>query len=368
MSENINAGVNALFIVRRDDLTQSQFLNTELKPLEAGQVLLKLEKFGLTSNNVTYAALSKVMPYFKFFPIPDKDYAAEWGNLPVWGVGSVVESKSDELAVGARIFGYFPAANYFTLTPVDVSPARFRLDRPDFPAEYGLYSAYNILAHDPFNLPNQEDALVVFRPLFITGLLLADYLAAQDFRQAETVIISSASSKTSYGLAAALRSTGGCQVVGLASARNKAFAEALQVYDKVLTYDEIQDISPSNAVFVDVAGNLEVRNQLLSRLGSHLKLILLVGMTHLQAGSFGRPATGDVPSEVFFAPGWMAQRRKDLGDGFFKQLVTGWRSQMTNIEQHFELVAVNGQTALQQAYLDLTSGQSNPAAAYVVSL
>ena len=46
------------FIVALDDLRQTKFIATPLEQLETGEVLLKIDRFALTANNITYAELN----------------------------------------------------------------------------------------------------------------------------------------------------------------------------------------------------------------------------------------------------------------------------------------------------------------------
>ncbi|MFT5617257.1 MAG: hypothetical protein ACI85I_000473, partial [Arenicella sp.] len=38
------------------------------KPLSEGQILVRIDKLALTSNNITYAILGKPYKYWEFFP------------------------------------------------------------------------------------------------------------------------------------------------------------------------------------------------------------------------------------------------------------------------------------------------------------
>ena len=64
-------------------------------------------------------------------------------------------------------------------------------------------------------------------------------------------MLSSASSKTAYGLAHLLHTRGnGIKVIGLTSAGNTAFVKSLGCYDEVVTYDSV------NALPADSAGRV----------------------------------------------------------------------------------------------------------------
>ena len=67
-----------------------------------GEALLRIESFGLTSNNVSYAVFGEAMNYWDFFPASEP----EWGRLNVWGYAHVADSRHPELEEGVRVYGY----------------------------------------------------------------------------------------------------------------------------------------------------------------------------------------------------------------------------------------------------------------------
>ena len=75
-----------------------------------GAVELHVDRFGFTTNNVTYGLWGDVFSYWKFFPAPDG-----WGQIPVWGFGEVTSSGVDGIAVGERFYGYFAMSDAVSL-------------------------------------------------------------------------------------------------------------------------------------------------------------------------------------------------------------------------------------------------------------
>ncbi len=354
---------NPTFVVHHEQSLKHEVQQLPARAPNPGEIRLRIDKFGLTSNNVTYAALGHAFQYFKFFPV-----AGPWSALPIWGLATIKESRVPELRAGARAYGYFPAARETVLQVGGASELGFRVDRPELPPTHALYGQYTLLDRDPLVVPGQEDLMMVMRPLFMTGLLLADYLDVSQRMGAQTVLISSAASKTSYGLASALQAAGKGQVIGLASARSAATARALGVYDRVVGYEEIAGLDPElSSVYVDVAGSAPVRKALVQQLGTSLRGIIAVGLTHWNEGAFGSKDTS-VPVETFFAPGWGARRQKELGAAFFAQLRAGWLAQMESAQRHFKLVHKAGAQALSEAFDTLVQGRANPDEAWVHTL
>ena len=93
-------------MVPKDRLAQTCLRSRPLAPLAAGQVRLAVESFALTTNNITYAKFCDAMHYWQFFPTGDDG----WGCIPVWGFARVVESQCEGVAVGEKLYGYFPMA------------------------------------------------------------------------------------------------------------------------------------------------------------------------------------------------------------------------------------------------------------------
>ena len=95
------------FIVRRDRLNEHCIATTPRGPLAPGDAELRVDLFGLSSNNVMYALRGDSLMYWKFFP----ETRPGWGKVPVWGFGTVVRSAVDDLSVGERFYGYFPMSS-----------------------------------------------------------------------------------------------------------------------------------------------------------------------------------------------------------------------------------------------------------------
>ncbi|MDX6599638.1 MAG: hypothetical protein QOE87_3525, partial [Gaiellales bacterium] len=78
------------FLVKRDDLHGCRIVETEPPALEDGQALLRVDSFGLTANNVTYAVFGDAMSYWSFFPAEEG-----WGRVPMWGFAEVEASEAE---------------------------------------------------------------------------------------------------------------------------------------------------------------------------------------------------------------------------------------------------------------------------------
>ena len=54
--------------VRKDDLHEMRVTDQAVPELAAGEVLLRIERFALSANNVTYARLGDSAGYWQFYP------------------------------------------------------------------------------------------------------------------------------------------------------------------------------------------------------------------------------------------------------------------------------------------------------------
>jgi Protein of unknown function (DUF2855) len=363
---------NLELLVRQDDPREFRIAGSpapEASALDEGELLVRIEKFGLSANNVTYAVLGKsaLIDYFDFFPTGEE----QWGKVPVWGMAVITASRHPELKPGERMYGYFPLARYTRLRPARSTPLGFEVDRGGLPA---AYNQYTVTRSDPFYVAGHEEAMIVFRPLVLTGILLDDFIAeGNDYFGARSIVIASASSKTSFGLAFMLaRRHGDRAIIGLTSARNAAFVNGLGLYSQVLTYEDIgtlpQDVP---TVFVDVAGDAGVRTALRTRLGPQLATTITVGLSHWDkaGGPLTTEASSGDPTIFFFAPGWLEQRRADWGSAVLGQKIVGaWHEFMGRASAWTRIVRAEGKDAVASVYADMVGGRCGPGDAHVLSL
>src|SRR3982074_1571524 len=249
------------FVVARNDLQQCKIIETLLPdaaslPDEA--LLVKVTRFALTANNITYAVLGDQLKYWQLFPAP-KDF----GNIPVWGFGEVIASKHPNVAAGETLFGYFPMATHLVIEAADVTKRSLRDGAAHRQGVAPVYNAYARISGDPAFMGKQGDYQALLRPLFMLSFLVDDFLAENEFYGVRRVMLSSASSKTAFGLAHLLHGRDGIKVVGLTSASNAPFVKSLGCYDEVVTYDAVTSMPADSPVaYVDMAGNSELREKL----------------------------------------------------------------------------------------------------------
>ena len=141
------------------------------KPLGCppNHVLIKIDRFGFSANNITYQALGEhphfrwiFLPhsvkkkesrfadnnrwlgigfrYYEFHPAPECEASSvspkTHGLIPVWGFGTISKSSHPKIQVGELVYGYFAPTRYLlvSLSPSDVNEFSFYVSRPHLPA------------------------------------------------------------------------------------------------------------------------------------------------------------------------------------------------------------------------------------------
>ena len=355
------------FQVRRDDFATHRIVDAPQATLEDGQVRVAVERFAYTANNVTYAAAGDTLGYWQFFP-PADDTDDTWGMTPVWGFATVSESRHADVPVGERLFGYWPPAHQWVLQPERISAQRLFDGAPHRAKLPPTYNAYSRVAAEPGYDAAMDAYRMLLWPLYVTSFCLCDALESADYYSAEQVVILSASSKTSIGLAQGLAAADTSPaVVGVTSQRNTQFVDELGVYASVLSYDAVDQLDTSKAtVIVDMSGNSALLSSLIERLGDALKQCVLVGMTHWEAAG-GQGVAADPRSNFFFAPSHIQKRIADWGaDGFASKSQAFLAAGVKQSAAWLELTAVDGLAALAAKYPAICNGTVPPQQGLIV--
>lgn len=372
------------FQVRKTALNTTRTVTVADTPLAEGQVLVRIDRFAYTANNITYAAFGEAMQYWQFFPAAAQaEGDAGWGVIPVWGFGTVVQSRCEGVAEGERLYGYWPMASHATLTPGHISASGFVDAAPHRAALHGVYNRYARCSADPYYTPADEAAQALLRPLFMTAFLIDDFLADNAFFGATpmaasegaaraTLLVSSASSKTACATALHLSQRAEVDVVGLTAPGKVDYCQSLGIYKRVLTYEQIDAVDAHTpCIYVDFAGNSSLRRAIHQRF-QHLAYDCSIGGTHVDQLGNARDLPGPRPV-LFFAPAQAKKRSADWGaDGFGQRLLAGWRSYMQRVadprtpwlvvQEHAGIDAVRAAHAL------VLSGQSDPRLGHMLSL
>jgi hypothetical protein len=358
-------GASAMdFVVKRDALHECRTVDSAAIELQPGQALLSISAFGLTSNNITYGVLGEGMSYWNFFPSE-----GGWGRIPVWGFADVTATRHDALDEGTRVFGYLPPSEHLVVTPDRVDTRGFRdaaLHRSSLPAAYNRYVRVD---SDPLYDARYEDQQMLLQPLFFTAYLIDDFLNDHELFGARVVVLSSASSKTALATAFLLAGGEGVDVIGLTSPKSVGFVEGLGVYDRVIPYDSVGSLPSSPTVYVDMAGDADLRSAIHHHFGDSLVHSSAVGATHWdQMGGAPGALPGPRPT-LFFAPERVVKRSREWGaQGLNTRIADAWRPYVQWAKGWLKVVHGHRAQDVEQAYLELLEGRTNPAIGHVLTM
>jgi Protein of unknown function (DUF2855) len=358
--------------IDRDDIRGAQLHRLDLPALAEGQVEVAITSYAMTANNITYAALGKPIGlfgnhqgYWDFFSAPGAP-----GTLPVWGFATVTASQADGIAVGEDFYGYFPMASHAVLTVGKAGPNGFTdvtPHRTTLPPIYNQYQRVSALAD---YRAADRDLWPIFRPLFLTGWMIADQLEEESDYGATQILVASASSKTAIclGHAYARRSGPRAQTIGLTSAANVAELAQRGIYDAVMAYDDIAMLDPAvTSVLVDIAGSDAVTSAVHQHFGAALKASIIVGKSHWDASADQSPLPG-APRQGFFAPARSQKRIADWGPaGFGTRLADAWLGFMAVAPSLCTPDHRRGGDAALAAYRDMLAGTADPAKGLLVT-
>ena len=355
------------FLVDRNDYRTTRVIEFAPASLDEGEVRLRVDTFGFTANNITYAAAGDMIGYWTFFPAPELGDDVNWGRVPVWGFADVVESRCDGVSEGERLFGYLPMSTELVILPTQVSTGSLTDGAEHRAVLPAVYNNYERCSGTHGYRADLEAEQMLYRPLFFTSFLIDDFLADNDLFGAPTVVLSSASSKTAFGTAHLLGRREGVTVVGLTSPGNVGFVEGLGCYDQVVTYDEIASLPPGPAVFVDMSGNAAVVRAVHEHYGDDLRHSAIVGITQWEdrLGSVD-PMPGPAQT-MFFAPSQIEKRRDDWGPGVIEaKLGEAWGPFIEQVSGWIEIQHGTGADAVGDVYVELLENRTRPDTAHVL--
>jgi hypothetical protein len=356
------------FIVARNDLEQCRLVETQWPDtvaLPQDMLLVKVDRFAFTANNITYAMTGEELKYWQLFPALEG-----FGNIPVWGYGDVIASKHPGIGKGERLFGYFPMATHLLIEAGDVSKHGLRDVAAHRQGIAPVYNAYARVGSDLAFTRHAGDHQALLRPLFMLSFLVDDFLAENDFFGAKRVMLSSASSKTAIGLAHLLHSQRkDIRVIGLTSAVNAGFVASIGCYHEVVTYDRVTSIPANGPVaLVDMAGNSDLRARLHRHFGEQMKYSGRIGLTHRDAPKSEPELPGAKPT-WFFAPDQIRKRAREWGPGGVNaRLSAAWTHFVPTLDHWLTVVESRGPDAVKRVYLDTLHGRIPPDQGHMLSL
>lgn len=346
--------------VDRADHGATRVVTDRLGPPAAGEVLLAVEHLALTANTVTYAVTGDSLDYWSFHPAA----ADGWGRVPAMGHARVVASGVDGIEVGTRTYGWYPLASHVVVAAnatgggfVDVGEHR--------DGHALIYRTHAATDRDPLHRDGTEHRDALLRGLFLTGYLADDALA-EHHPEVVTTVVTSASAKTSIGIAQQRAERPG-RLVGVTSAGNRQFVAGLGLYDDVTTYDRAGEVTTDGpAAVVDVAGNRGVLAALHRALADDLVHSMAIGRSHWNAS---RDVEVPDPRPVFFfAPSQAARRTEQWGAAELgRRMAAGLHRFIDHSADWLEVEHHTGTEQAVAAYQQVRAG-ADPRVGHVVTI
>jgi hypothetical protein len=158
------------------------------------------------------------------------------------------------------------------------------------------------------------------------------------------------------------------KIVGLTSAGNKSFVEGLGACDDVLTYEEIDHLTQVPSVYVDMAGNGDVKAALHHHLTDNMKHSAAVGISHWDKFNPKQALPGAKP-QFFFAPAQIAKRREEWGPGVIEGNISDAIKRIaSNASDWLDIKVHQGIAEAPGVYASLVGGTANPRDGHVIQM
>lgn len=363
------------FEVAKTDLKNTRIVTVDLEdPLAENEVLLKVDKFALTANNISYGVAGHALGYWRFFPTSNETEQKQWGRLPVMGFADVVSSNCDSIEVGERVWGFMPMASHVKILAGRLSKTGFSDVSLYREGLAPLYSAFERVNTNPFYQTKNEDYDILLRGLFTTSWLVDDFMFDNNYFNAKQYLITSASSKTSIALAFAIQQRGERPAIGVTSKANKDFVESLGCYQQVVSYDDISSLDASVAsILVDMAGGKTTLSTIHHHFMHQLCYSCRIGATqHNDIDINDTLLFDNLPGakpEFFFAPTQLKKRMVDWGAA--ETMTQMSRSLLSYIEFCRSIISIAHTTNVNQVervYQQVLAGTADASVGQVISL
>ena len=352
----------------------SDLHHTEVRPLALsddatppeGSVLLAVQRFGLSTNNISYALFGDALGYWSFFPTVDGR-----GNLPGWGHARVLASGHPDVEVGCELYGLMPMATHLLVAPSAVDRRGFTDISPHRAQRAEVYNRYLDRSTDPLGSgsPN-PDLEALLRPLFTNAFLLEAGLAMDSYHGADAVVITSASSRTALGAAQLIASRDRRPaLVGLTRSDHVADVVDFGCFDRVLPYEEASSLPIGPTALIDLSGDGAVVAAVHRRLGASLVHSSIVGATHRFAEPVDTAALPGAPRTFFIAPEVSSALSASVGDAAVESaLGAAWRAFATQMHTWLRIRRGVGPIEVQSAYRQLLEGSASPRDGIVLTM
>jgi len=272
------------------ELLQTKHENTTTPPA----VSFKVIKGSMTANNKFYWSFGEKPPFNfnKCYPVDDKastlvdnkdtPIGNDYMSPVVWGIAEITSTTIEGVEVGAQYLGLLPIGDSvsFAKASLKKEDGSIVVDRP---STFAAYNSFNKIESDTAMSTSCEysDLALVCFPGIVTGHGLYFRMLEQNCYGADSIVVTSASSKVALAMALYMKNDPdkkfeNTPIIGYTSKNNMQFCEQTGLYDSLFCYD---DILPSGKkyVVVDIAGRADVYTRNKNEEGVDIIKLLVVG-------------------------------------------------------------------------------------------
>lgn len=143
-------------------LQATRIVTEQLAEPSAGELVLEVERFGLSGNNVSYAKLGNQFGLGYWRPLPAED---GWGRVPAWRVARVVAGDPALADIGERFVGLVPMAQRMRLHAVRTGSGLMETSASR-EGMLPLYRQMRRVGTDPTWREEYLDVNIVLRPAY----------------------------------------------------------------------------------------------------------------------------------------------------------------------------------------------------------
>ena len=357
--------------IKTFEVEKSNWLNTRVQTttfnedLKQNEVLFEVDRFALTSNNISYASAGDMLGYWQFFPTTDG-----YGRIPAMGYANVIQSNHSDIEVGNRYWGFYPMSTHLIAAAGKISKSGFS-DVSQHRAKLApIYSRFDDIRFNPLYEEEREDHDLLLRGLFLTSWLVDDFMFDNDHFDADAYAITCASSKTSIALAFVAKQRGLKKTIGITSEKNRSFTESLDCYDEVISYDEVKTLDNAQKIMiVDMAGHYGAMKDLHEHFGDHVKYSCKVGATHLDNLEGDTSQFPGAKPTFFFAPTQAQKRTEEWGAGEVqKRIGMSLKEFQIYSDEWMEISRFKGTEQIRAVFKRFLKGNISPKIGFIHSI
>lgn len=284
------------FVSKKDCFTNKklELLQTKHENTTPPAVSFIVIKGSMTANNKFYWSFGEKPP-FNFNKcylvdgkastlVDNKDtpIGKDYMSPVVWGIAEVTSTTIEGVEVGTQYLGLLPIGDSISFAKASLKKedGSIVVDRP---STFYAYNSFNKIESGTAMSTSCEysDLALVCFPGIVTGHGLYFRMSEQNCYGADSIVVTSASSKVALAMALYMKNDPNRKfenilIIGYTSNNNMQFCKQTGLYDSLFCYD---DVLPSGKkyVVVDIAGRADIYTRNKNEEGVDIIKLLVIG-------------------------------------------------------------------------------------------